>query len=155
MLRFPAGYGKVEKKLAWDTVQRRLMQSKQYWVSTTRPDGRPHVVPLDGIWVDDVWYFGGSPETVTQRNLNSNPHVVMHLPDPVEAVMVEGEARYTKPAPELVARLVEATREKYAEYGYDPSPEAYAEALGLFPQRVIAWTAFPTDATRFRFDEDP
>ncbi|MEV0388431.1 pyridoxamine 5'-phosphate oxidase family protein [Nonomuraea sp. NPDC050643] len=30
--------------------------------ATVRADGRPHVVPVDGVWVDDRLYFGGRPE---------------------------------------------------------------------------------------------
>ena len=36
-------------------------------LSTTRPDGRPHAVPVDGVWLDDTWYWGGHPDTIHQR----------------------------------------------------------------------------------------
>jgi Pyridoxamine 5'-phosphate oxidase len=61
-----------------------------YWLATTRPDGRPHVVPLDGLWLDDAWFFGGSAETVKYRNLKANPRAVVHLDDSERAVIVEG-----------------------------------------------------------------
>jgi nitroimidazol reductase NimA-like FMN-containing flavoprotein (pyridoxamine 5'-phosphate oxidase superfamily) len=61
-----------------------------YWLATTRPDGRPHVVPLDGLWLDDAWFFGGSAETVKSRNLKANPRAVVHLDDSERAVIVEG-----------------------------------------------------------------
>lgn len=54
--------------------------------------------PLDGIWLDDAWYWGGTSETVHRRNVVANPKVVMHLPDPARAVIVEGEVRITKAA---------------------------------------------------------
>jgi hypothetical protein len=40
---------------------------------------------------------------------------------------------------------------KYAHYGLRNEPSAYAEVLALYPRRVLAWTAFPKDATRFTF----
>jgi hypothetical protein len=30
-------------------------------------------VPLDGIWVDDVWWYGGAPQTVHIRNAVARP----------------------------------------------------------------------------------
>ena len=35
--------------------------------------------------------------------------------------------------------------------GYGRDAQAYEGALGLYPRRVLAWSAFPRDATRFRF----
>ncbi len=50
MLRFPEGYKKATKTLGWATVQARLVcRPGRNWVATTRPDGRPHVVPLDAV----------------------------------------------------------------------------------------------------------
>ena len=40
--------------LAWPTVRQRLEQAARYWLVTTRPDARAHVVPVDGLWVDDT-----------------------------------------------------------------------------------------------------
>ena len=77
----------------------------------------------------------------------------MHLADPFQAVIVEGDVRGERPSPELAQRLADASNTKYAEYGYRNDATAYAEVLALFPTRVLAWTAFPIDATRFEFDE--
>jgi Pyridoxamine 5'-phosphate oxidase len=154
LLGFPKGYGTPKKPLAWSTVRRALEEAKHYWLATVRADCRPHVVPLDGLWLDDVWYYGGSPETVHHRAVFANPEVVMHLPDPMRAVIVEGVVRITTTTPELAARLATATNEKYAEYGYNVDASRYTDATGLYPRRVLAWTSFPADATRFVFDAD-
>jgi hypothetical protein len=42
-------------------------------------------VPVDGLWVDGVWYFGGHADTVHQRNLRNNPEVAIHLADTTAA----------------------------------------------------------------------
>jgi hypothetical protein len=31
--------------------------SPTHWLATVRPDGRPHVMPVWAIWVDDAFYF--------------------------------------------------------------------------------------------------
>ena len=44
--------------LTWDWVDRQMTQSRNYWIATTQPDGRPHVVPIWGAWVEGSFYFG-------------------------------------------------------------------------------------------------
>src|SRR2546427_4666203 len=56
------GYGlpaadKGEGLLPWEWAVERLTESHNYWVATTRPEGRPHVMPVWGIWVESVFYF--------------------------------------------------------------------------------------------------
>jgi hypothetical protein len=150
-LRFPSGYGKATRTIPWEEVRSRLEAAPAYWLSTARPDGRPHVVPVDGIWVDDVWWYGGAPETVHIRTVESNPQAVMHLPDPMQAVIVEGLVRRESPAAELALRMADVANEKYAHYVLKNDAATYASALGLFPTTVLAWSSFPADATRFQF----
>ena len=149
ILELPSAYGRATSTLDWPSVRERLEKAERYWLAATRPDGRPHVIPIDGIWLDDVWYFGGAPETVHQRSVKENPSVVRHLEDPMKAVIVEGDAEWLTPSPEVGTRLSEASK---AKYGYAPSPEDYSAGVwGLRPRRVLAWNSFPKDATRFVF----
>jgi pyridoxamine 5'-phosphate oxidase-like protein len=122
-LRLPEAYGKPSRTLSWPNVRTRLEQADHNWLATTRPDGRPHVVPVDGLWVDDVWYFGGSAETVHQRNLTTNPDVVIHLADAMEAVIVEGRATWSQLELAEAKRLASASK---AKYGYAAPPATYA-----------------------------
>src|ERR671914_763350 len=113
LLRLPPGYGTPKAPLVWGDVRRRLEGATRYWLATTRPDGRPHVVPLDGIWLDDAWYFGGSPSTVKHRNLTRNPRAVLHLEDATSAVIVEGTCEVIQADEELAQRLAELSKAKY------------------------------------------
>lgn len=58
-------------------------------------------MPLDGVWLDDAWYFGGSSATVKQRNLTANPRAVLHLEDAMSAVIVEGACEKVVPDADL------------------------------------------------------
>ena len=148
-MRLPEECGAGSRTLSWPDVRTRLEQAMHYWLATTRPDGRPHVVPVDGLWVDDVWYFGGSPETIHQRNLRTHPEVVVHLPDPMAAVIVEGRAAWRRPQLADAKRLVADSKGKY---GYAPPPATYiAGTWALAPRRVLAWTSITDDPTRFEF----
>lgn len=151
-LTLPKGYGRTATSLPWEAVRAKLEEARTYWLACARPDGRPHVVPLDGIWLDDMWFYGGAEDTVHMRTVRANPRATMHLPDPFDVVIVEGEVRRAEPSTEFAQRLAEASNAKYPDYGYSSQPEAYADALALFPQRVVAWSSFPKDATRFVFD---
>jgi hypothetical protein len=149
-LGLPSGYGKATRQLAWSDVRAEIERAERYWIATTRPDGRPHVVPVDGIWLDDLWYYGGSEEAIHVQTVAANPNVVMHLEDAMKAVIVEGEVRQTKPTEPIAKRLAAASRTKY---GYAPAVSDYQKGVPtLFPSRVLAWTAFPEDVTRFRFE---
>jgi nitroimidazol reductase NimA-like FMN-containing flavoprotein (pyridoxamine 5'-phosphate oxidase superfamily) len=153
LLRLPDGYGTPSTTLDWAEVRARLEEARAYWVATCRPDGRPHVVPVDGLWFDDVFYYGGGPDAVHVRSARANPEVVMHLADPHRSVIVEGRVRPAAPGAALARRLLAASNAKYPEYGTSSDPAAYDDALALHPRRVLAWSSYPRDATRFLFDE--
>ena len=58
---FIPDYGIEESEkglLSWDFVDNLLKEAKNYWLSTTRPDGRPHVIPIWGVWYKDKFYCG-------------------------------------------------------------------------------------------------
>ncbi len=156
----PAGYGvpdDLDGLIEWPAVEHRLIDATSYWLATTRPDGRPHVVPRWGVWVDGRFFYDGSPDTVHARNLERDPRCVLHLESGDQAVIVEGRSsRSPSPEPELAQRLSDAFGRKYAERGYRPTAEAWsgpdAGGLGVFtPLKVLAWFDFPHDVTRLRF----
>jgi nitroimidazol reductase NimA-like FMN-containing flavoprotein (pyridoxamine 5'-phosphate oxidase superfamily) len=151
LARFPSGYGTPHELLAWETVRAELESAKQYWLSITGADRPPHVRPLDGVWIDERWFYGGSPETRHVQAVAASPQATLHLPDPWRAVIVEGVVEEVEPPQDLVDRLIARSYEKYPEYG-KPDPRHYTTVRYLRPQRAYAWTSFPTDATRFTFD---
>lgn len=152
-LDIPREYGTPDRLLDWDSVDARLAAAHHYWLATVRPDGRPHAVPSDGLWLEARWYFGGSPTTVKHRNLLANPRATLHLEDARSAVIVEGRCEIRMPGPEGAQRLVEQSK---AKYGYAPPVEAYLSGVWtLIPRRVMAWTELHVDATRFLFPEFP
>jgi hypothetical protein len=152
----PDGYGvpeTVKGTLPWRYVDERMLEAKNYWVATVRPDGRPHAMPVWGAWIDGRLYIEGSPDTVRHRNIVGNPNVVVHLENGSEVVIVEGLAREAgKPDRALGEAMSQQMIAKYAEMGYSPGPDAWDEG-GLYviePRKVFAWTKFPGDVTRFK-----
>ena len=89
--KFPPGYvDKPASFLTWDWVVERLTESKHYWLSSVRPNGRPHTIPRWGVFLDNKFYYDGSPETRHARNLEQNPHVTLNLEDGRQAIFLEG-----------------------------------------------------------------
>jgi general stress protein 26 len=62
---------------AWAEARERLEKAEVYWLSTVRPDGRPHVTPLLSIWLDGALYFCTGPGERKARNLARNPHCIL------------------------------------------------------------------------------
>lgn len=152
--QLPAEYGLPKHNkglLPWSHVSERMAQAKVYWISTVDPHGRPHATPVDGLWLDDRLYFGGSQETRRNRNLAQNPAVCVHLESGSDVVILHGEVKELgQDDRELAQRLANAANEKY---GYGSKPEKYL-AGGTFafnPYKVIAWQTLFKDATRWEF----
>ena len=132
------GYGvpdTEEGMLPWSWAAERLEQARNYWVSTTRPDGRPHAMPVWGIWLEDAFFFGSGRESAKSRNLAANPAIVVHLESGDETVILE--------------RVDEVYGPKY-----DFTPDSSGESDPWFvvrPKRVYAWTerGYPGSATQF------
>ena len=148
-LQLPSSYGSPDRLLDWASVEQRLVEAAHYWLATVRRDGTPHVVPVDGMWLDGGCHFGGDPATVHIRNLRRDGHAALHLEDGESAVIAEGVAKWMTPSKATARRLADAAQ---AKYGYPQSAASYREGVWrLQPIKVLAWTRLYVDATRFTF----
>jgi nitroimidazol reductase NimA-like FMN-containing flavoprotein (pyridoxamine 5'-phosphate oxidase superfamily) len=62
---------------SWGEVDQRLTDAQLYWLVTVRRDGRPHAVPLCGVWHDGAFYFCTGDAEQKMRNLEHDPHVTV------------------------------------------------------------------------------
>src|SRR5205823_8491316 len=112
----PSGYGinraTDEGLLPWSFVQERLTTARNYWIATARPDGRPHVAPVWGLWLDEAFYFSTDPASRKARNLQASPALVVHLESGDDVVILEGTAERVAD-PYLRDRFAEAYDAKY------------------------------------------
>jgi hypothetical protein len=142
------GYGipkSAKGMLPWSHADERLASSKHYWIATTSLDGRPHSVPVWGVWVEGAVCFGGGPQTRWARNLTANPKVAVHLEKGDDVVILEGEVgRVERPDDPLVARVQEAYQKKYEM----PHPPPF---WVLRPAKAFVWYKDILSATRFEF----
>ena len=57
---------------AWNEVRQAIEDAELFWISTVRPDGRPHVTPLPAVWLDDALYFCTGADEQKGKNLARN-----------------------------------------------------------------------------------
>jgi len=144
---FPKGR---EGLMPWSRAVEQLERARMYWLATTHPDGRPHVAPIWGAWVDDAFYFQGAPSARWARNIATNPAATVHLESGTDVVIVDGAVGHVVTDAALAARLVEAWRAKYGQM--EPAPDT----RGLFrlqPRVARAWGATLQDGARWVFAE--
>lgn len=140
--------------LPFDWARRRLHDATTWWVATVRPDGRPHVMPIWGAWVDDRGYLLGQRTARWARNLGINPACVVHVQHGEDVVIVEGEARLLDRPDEVVLERCRRGFAKYAaSHGSRVDPDAWV-GKGFWevtPSVVFGFSDYVTDATRWRF----
>jgi general stress protein 26 len=125
-----------------------MSEARHYWVATVLPDGSPHTRPVDGVWLDDTLYFGGSDETRWRRNLAGDPGACVNLEPGQQAVILHGAVSVEKPGAQLATRLAEGSNTKYG-YGQTAATYEGKEVLAFRPDTAFAWTLLYRDATRF------
>lgn len=154
------GYGIASNEsglLDWSWVEAQMIKSRNYWIGSTRPDGRPHVTPVWGVWLDGALYFGSDVHARRSRNLAANPNVAVHLESGDEVVIIEGIVE-TVSDPEILKRVGEANAAKYAmpelAQTYQSSESSTMVCSRVKAHTVFAWLEkdYPNTATRWVFD---
>jgi pyridoxamine 5'-phosphate oxidase-like protein len=150
----PALYGLKPraKYLPFSHAEERLSRSRNYWICTTRADGRPHSIPVWGFWIDGAFYFGTARSSRKARNLAQNPAVSVHLDSGDDVVILEGTAVEVSTGEKSeLKKLDAASRAKYKM----PLTTIPGESVfyRVQPRVVLAWTEkeFPKNATRWQF----
>jgi len=147
---FMPGYGiseSAEGILPWSWAVERLSRSQNFWLSTTRPDGRPHAMAVWAVWVDGGLYFSTGETTVKARNLAERSDCVVTTDQAAEPVVIEGRAK------RVVAELPDVVSAYEAKYGmaYPENSAVFriepSVAFGFFEEA----SRFPSSATRWVF----
>ncbi|WP_214401956.1 pyridoxamine 5'-phosphate oxidase family protein [Pseudonocardia lacus] len=114
--------------LSWSWAAEKLRSGRNYWVVTVSGAGRPHALPVWGVWDDTEQRFAFScgPRSRKAADLAANPWVSVAADDTVECLSVEGRAsvladparrrawverylaKYVPIAPDLTAEFLDA-----------------------------------------------
>ncbi len=149
----PLEPGPAAERVSWEAVSGWLDSAEFFWLATTRPSGRPHSVPIGGVWLGSRLYFNMAPETVTARNLARNPAVAVNLGDPAQVVILEGTAGTLRPE-EVPDAVLDLYGGKYGDPAHRPDPATPGiDWYAVSPSKILAWV-FPDmrgTAQRWRF----
>jgi general stress protein 26 len=146
------GYGiseTAEGMLPWAWAEERLRGSRNYWVASTRPDGRPHLMPVWAVWTGDALYFSTARTSTKARNLFANPTCSASTEHGNEAVILEGSVLHEEDH-SVLRPVWDLYKAKY-DWGLESE-----SMFVLRPKLAFAFieTAeqFASAATRWRFD---
>jgi nitroimidazol reductase NimA-like FMN-containing flavoprotein (pyridoxamine 5'-phosphate oxidase superfamily) len=152
------GYGVLPAEqgsglIPWPEIERRLTVSHDYWVATVRPDGRPHVMPVWGVWFDGRLWFSSGLRSRKARNLAAEPRCTITTDQAQDPVVLDGLAEQVIDADGIAAFLT-AMNGKYdagmTAAFLDPAVNG---TFAVRPQRVIALSHddFTGSPTRWTF----
>jgi PPOX class probable F420-dependent enzyme len=116
-------------------VHKRLTSEANIWLSTVRPAGRPHLVPVWFAWHDDKVYACIQSRSVKARNIQQNPQVSLCLEDGSKVVICEGTAEFMPtPWPDAVASIF------HQKYDWDITDAgSYDQLLEITPAKWLTW----------------
>ncbi|HEY6373701.1 MAG TPA: pyridoxamine 5'-phosphate oxidase family protein [Candidatus Sulfotelmatobacter sp.] len=137
--------------LPFSHAEQRLTKSKHYWICTSRPDGRPHSIPVWGFWIDGAVCFGTATSSRKARNLSHNPAVSIHLDSGDDVVILEGTAVEVDVTDKATLKKLDAASR--AKYKMPMTILPGSVVYSVRPRVVLAWTEkdFPHNATRWEF----
>jgi len=147
--------------IPWSEAVATLERAELFWVSTVRPDSRPHVTPLIALWQDDALYFTTGAEERKGRNLAANPAVALttgtnalhsgtDLVAEGSAVRVEDDTELHRIAAGFLAKYGEEWRFEVRDGLFHHGPGA-ALVYRVAPTTVFAFGKAPYSQTRYRF----
>ncbi|CAN5772531.1 pyridoxamine 5'-phosphate oxidase family protein [soil metagenome] len=114
------GYGLPA--LAWERVIESLNKTREfdaneaagrYWIATTRPDGRPHVMAAGIVWDDGSFYLVTGPGTQKGKNLARDPRCTVSVAAPGLDIAAEGEAKVIRDE----SKLQRIATELFSDWG--------------------------------------
>jgi PPOX class probable F420-dependent enzyme len=127
-------------------IQRFLEREPVVWLSTVRPDGSPHLVPIWFWWDGQALLVYSKPNAQKVRNLRERPSVMLALgdaEDDFDVGMVEGHAELLETsARDLgMAGHLAKYRDRMAAIGLTPDEflATYSQAIRIRPVRFLAW----------------
>jgi PPOX class probable F420-dependent enzyme len=127
-------------------IEDRLRTEPTVWLSSTRPDGRPHVVPVWFNWDGKVFDLFSKPTAQKVRNLREHPDAMLAIGQPDEEFdveLVEGKAVVLdKPTAEVISSsMFDKYADLMARAGLDKATyvNVYSQPIRIQPTRFLGY----------------
>ena len=139
---------------SWTEARGRLETAESFWLATVRLDGRPHVVPVLAVWVDDALHVAASATSRKAINLAHDPHCVVTTSKNGLDLVLEGEAARAKNEDRL-RRIAGTYASKYGwqvdirdgAFHAEGAPTAGPPPFDVYEITLSVAFGFPTDGT--------
>jgi hypothetical protein len=149
--------------LDWADAVRPLTTGSFRWLTTLRPDGSPHVMPVFGAWSEPVVFVASKASARKSRNLDADGRCVLTTAVDNVHLIVEGNADRVLDE-DTLGRASDAFEQVYgwpttiagdeldSEYGAPTSGGPPYRVYQIVPSKVIALPAAADFMpTRWRF----
>lgn len=127
-------------------VDERLRKELIIWLSTVRPDGRPHMVPVWFFWDGQTITIYSQPGSLKMRNLRHNTNVALALDTSDEGddvVIIEGKAELLGSSTQTMNDPAYVEKYNALIKAMDSDPETlaadYSEVIRVTPTKFISW----------------
>jgi hypothetical protein len=139
--------------LPWSWAEGKLTVSRNYWVVSVWPDGRPHAMPVWGMWDDGMLWFSSSRQSRKSKNLTADPRCVVSTEDTQNPVVVDGLAELVTSHDDLVTMLALGNAKYSTDYGIEMLDPALNSSFRVRPRWVFGLEAsdFTGSPTRWEF----
>ena len=131
---------------AFTRIDRLLRDEPVVWLSSVRPDGRPHLVPIWFSWDGREILIASKPNAQKIRNIRGNPMVMLALgeaEDDFDVALLEGTAELIEaPASAVLpASHLAKYRSQMAGIGLSPTEflATYSQVIRIVPTRYLPW----------------
>jgi len=123
-----------------------LSDAAVVWLSSVRPDGRPHLVPIWFWWDGKAVLFASKPQARKVANLRENADCMLAIGDPdadFDVVLVEARAELASMSTDrlLTAGLLRKYSDRMESAGLDAATFAatYRQVVRVVPTRWLPW----------------
>jgi PPOX class probable F420-dependent enzyme len=132
--------------LAAARIERFLVEEPIVWLSTVRPDGGPHIVPIWFWWDGAAILVFSKPDAQKVRNLRARSSVMLALgdaEDDFDVGMIRGAAELLdqRTSEVMPAAHLDKYRDRMTAIGLDADSYAatYSQVIRIVPQDYLGW----------------
>lgn len=141
--------------LPWSWAHDHLVASHDFWLATLRPDRRPHLMPVWGVWDGESLWFSSARDSRKAINLRANSRCSVATDNAYEPVIIEGDAVAITDDLMLRSALELENRKYGTDYGTEMIDTATNSWFRLRPMWVFSLDEddFTGSPTRWSFPQ--
>lgn len=118
-------------------IEPRLQKEANIWLSTTRKDGRPHLIPIWFVWLNEKLWIATPEGTQKHVNIAANPYVSVALEDGNSPVVIEGLAEVIQDKT-VLTEVNAAFMEKF-NWNVLKDKDARNVFVAIKPEKLLHW----------------